>query len=201
MNVFSIELMGPSHPPQMLGHTRGSEHDHSLLTHLLPHSDLCRTCTHQSCFVSHPSLGGRGRDPSGRLILNCFHSLGWHPVSEVIYTVAWWKLVYNATWSKMILLASWSEHPSINALRATLLATKRVPGRCLCCEASPSRSHIFFKIIELELVRMPSFQLKKLITKELGLWILLELHIICWGNHWNDIFWRVLGYQGSSSLY
>lgn len=53
-------------------------------------------CTHQSCFVSHPSLDGGGRNPSDRLILDCFHSLSWHPVSEVIYTVAWWQLVYNA---------------------------------------------------------------------------------------------------------
>lgn len=108
----------------------------------------CRTvtyagiCTHQSWLISHPSLDGRGRDPSDRLVLNCFHSLGWHPVSEVIYTVAQWKLVDNAVRSKMIVLASWSERPSINAPRVTLLATKSVPGRCLCYEASPSCSQI-----------------------------------------------------------
>lgn len=144
---FSFELMGPRHPPEMLGvqqrlWTRAFSADTWFAScHTVTYAGIC---THQSWLVSHPSLDGRGRDPSDRLILNCFHSLGWHPVSEVIYTVARWKLVHNAVWAKMILLASWSEHPSINALRVTLLAPKSAPGRSLCYEASLACSHTFF---------------------------------------------------------
>lgn len=148
-NVFPYSWWDPAFLQRCWGYPRGSEHDHSLLTPFAP----CHTvtyagiCTHQSWLLSHPSLDGRGRDPSDRLILNCFHSLGWHPVPGVIYTVAQWKLVYNAMWSKMILLASWSVHPSINTLRVILLATKSAPGRCLCYKASLSCSHIFFKLL------------------------------------------------------
>lgn len=147
---FSIVLVGPSHPPEVLRvHKR-------FWTRPFPADTPFASChsvtyagtrTHQSWFVSHPSLGGRGRNSSDRLALNCFHSLGWHPVSGVIYTAARWKLVFNAMWSKMILLASWSEYPSINALRVTLLGPESAPGRWLCYEPSLSCSHTFFKLL------------------------------------------------------
>lgn len=143
---FSTELMWPCHPPGMLRIHRRFWTPFPADTrfascHTVTHVGIC---THQSWLVSHPSLDGRGRDSSDRLVLNCFHSLGWHPVSEVIYIVAQWKFGYNAMRSKMILLAYWSEHPSINTLRVTLLATESVPVRCLCCEASLSCSQICF---------------------------------------------------------
>lgn len=78
---FSIVLVGPSHPPEVLGvHKR-------FWTRPFPADTPFASChsvtyagtrAHQSWFVSHPSLSGRGRDSSDRLALNCFHSLGWH---------------------------------------------------------------------------------------------------------------------------
>lgn len=63
---------------------------------LLPCSDLCRDL-YSSVLLRFTSISGwRREESSDRLILDCFHSLSWHPVSGVIYTVAWWQLVYNA---------------------------------------------------------------------------------------------------------